>query len=148
MSGNMEAIKSIGLDPTIDLKSNIRKILESKAYYLLNIRGVSREDYERMSEEEKMSVSYLTDDLDEETQKVMEDANMHTISGHGVPKELMLKLVNDDYSLANGIDVIKVLCKKFKELNPDLELPTRNQSFNFLEVFYNEISNDMNRGVI
>ena len=66
-SKDMETIKKLGLDPTLDARSNVLMLLDKKAYYLLNIRGVSREEYEKMSDEEKTGISYLTDDLDEET---------------------------------------------------------------------------------
>ena len=137
-SGDMETIEKLGLDPTLDAKSNILMLLDKKAYYLLNIKGVSREEYEKMPDEERAGISYLTDDLDEETGKTMEDANMHTISGLGVPKELMVKVVDDNYDVVNSTEVIKALARKFKEFHSDMELPTRNQSVNYLEQFYDE----------
>ena len=63
---------------------------------------------------------------------------MHTISGLGVPKELIVKVVDDNYDVVSSVEVIKILSRKFKDFNPDMELPTRNQSINYLEEFYDE----------
>ena len=148
-TGDVELITKFGLDPNMDVMSNIAQLLDKMIYYVLNIKGVSKKEYETLSEEEKARISYLTDDLDEETGKVMEDANMHTISGVGVPETSLVKVFGDNGEVVSSLEIIKALCKRFKELHPDMQLPTRHQSVNHLENFYNEvILNEVNQRAI
>ena len=137
-NGKVELMQKIGMDPTLDVKSSIIDLLSKNIYYILDIKGVSKSEYDTLSEEEKSKVSYLTDDLDEESGKVMESANMHTISNTGVVKEQLYKIVDDNFEVASVLDVVSLLASKFKELHPESEFPTRHQTYNYMEDYYNE----------
>lgn len=129
--------------------------LNSRIYYIVDLEGTTREEYEKMAQEEKEKIDYLSDDYNEEYFKedesgnrtipdpnhLVNPANMHTITGKHVEIEKIKKIVNDNGKTATVFEVAMALCNKYKEFYPDKELPAYvngdgSKDENFLEDIY------------
>ena len=134
--------------------------LNSRIYYVVDLEGTTREEYEKMPQEEKEKIDYLSDDYNEEYFKkdesgnktipdpnhLVNPANMHTITGKHIGIEKIKKIVNDDGKTATVFEVAMALCDKYKEFYPGKELPAYvngdgSKDENFLEDIYLNLSN-------
>lgn len=137
--------------------------LNSRIYYIVDLKGTTREEYEKIPQEEKEKMDYLSDDYNEEYFKkdesgnktipdpkhLVNPANMHTITGKHIGIEKIKKIVNDDGKTATVFEVAMVLCDKYKEFYQGKELPAYvngdgSKDENFLEdiyLKYKELSN-------
>lgn len=131
-----------------DIKGDKKKIsfelmkeyLNKAIFFKCNINKSTKDEYEKMSEEQKNNVDYLLDDLNEERGTVHAINNMHTISGKGISKDKLQKITVDGKDSA--LNVFKVLMEKYKKLNPDKPIPTavhpnKSHDENLLDDFYN-----------
>lgn len=136
--------------------SIVKKFLEARTYYILDLNGCTREEYEKLDIEDKEKIDYLSDDYNEEYFKRDENGNktipdpehlvtpnnMHTIIGQGVSVEKTHRIVKSDGSILNGYEAIMKLCQKYKEINHNEPLPLiKNKDGtgdNWLEEFYEQ----------
>ena len=126
-----------------DIKGDKKKIsfelmkeyLKRAIFYKCNINKSTKDEYEKMSEEQKDNVDYLLDDINEESGTIHPISNMHTISGKGISKDKLQKITVDGKDSA--LDVFKLLMEKYKKLNPNKPTPTKSHDENLLDEFYN-----------
>lgn len=132
-----------------------RMALESRIYYVVDLEGRTRDEYDKMPQEEKEKIDYLRDDYNEEyftkdengnrtipdPNHLVNPADMHTITGKDVGIDKTKKIVNDDGKVATVFEVVMALCDKYKEFYPGKELPVYvngdgSKNENFLETIY------------
>lgn len=135
---------------TSETKNNLfliaKKKFEDMTYYIFDLNGCTRDEYEDLSGTDKAEVDYLMDDYDEDphsnTYKKMAKYNMHTISGKGVSADKVHRIVRNDGSKMNAFDIIMRLCQKYKQFNPNEPFPyimnADGSGDNWLEGFYQQ----------
>lgn len=74
------------------------KYFKDKTYLELDLTGVSKDDYEKLSDEEKEQIDYIIDDINFENSERQTIRNMHTIEGKGVAKDKINHIEGDAIS--------------------------------------------------
>lgn len=136
--------------------SVVKNMLSNRTYYILDLTGCTRDEYDKKSLEDKMRIDYLLDDYNEEYFKKDENGertipdpehkvtpnNMHTISGKGVSTEKIHRITKSDGSVLNGFEFAMKMCEKYKQMNPGKPLPLilnkDGSGDNWLEDFYGQ----------
>ena len=151
-----EANKKIQPELINKVFSEVKKILEKRTYYLLDLEGCTIGEYNGLSYEEKKKIDYLSDDYDEEF--FLEDengnrtipdsehrvirSNMHTIIGQGVSVDKTHRIVDSNGNILNAFETIMKLCQKYKDMNPNKPIPfimnKDGSGDNWLEEFYEQ----------
>lgn len=131
----------------------VEQSMKNQSTYKLDLRNSTEKEYNDMSSEEKESIDYLSDDKDEETQKVMARYNMHTLSGKGISKDKIHRIVGKDGKDISMYDVTMCLCQRYKELYPDIEFPSIVSSSGYkeecwIEEFYSQHIVEFNESII
>ena len=113
------------IDETIKDKSVriMYEILKNYVYLKLDLKGVTKEIFDNLTENQKSSVDYLIDDIDEETNMQIEEHNMHTRIGKGIEPEKISQLTIDKRTDAIGIIefLYNVLEKKPQMVGTDMD---------------------------
>lgn len=123
--------------------SLVEQSMKNQSTYKLDLRYSTKEEYKDMSSDEQKSIDYLSDDKDEETKKVMAKYNMHTLSGKGISKDKIHRIVGKDDKNISMYDVTMYLCQRYKELYPNNEFPSIISSSGYkeecwMEEFYSQ----------
>ncbi|MBQ9659330.1 MAG: hypothetical protein IJV31_11335 [Clostridia bacterium] len=107
--------------------SLVKKFMETRTYYKLDLNGCTREEYEKLNDEKKKEIDYLSDDYNYDTNhrgKSVTPNNMHTIIDQGVSVDKTHRIVNSDGSILNGFETIMKLCQRYKQMYPGQDFPT------------------------
>lgn len=112
--------------------------LNDRIYYMCNLKGCTKNEYDNLSKFQKHKIDYLLDDIDEQTGVTTHPINnMHTIAGKGIPKEKLSKVTNKGND--NAKDIVMQLIRTYKEKNPKCELPSCQKDVPMLDTFYNYV---------
>lgn len=116
--------------------------LKKSFFYLVEQSTRNQSSYKLDLQE---NIDYFSGDKDEETGRKMAKYNMHTISGKGIPKEKMHRIVGKDGRDISMFDVTMYLCQKYKELHPNSEFPSIVSSSGYkeecwMDEFYSQYS--------
>jgi len=96
--------------------------LERGIYYKLDLRNCTREEFQKMSEQEKDEIDYFSDDINEERPDEHPTINnMHTRTGRGVKSSQMTLMTTDGRKSA--LDIAVRMGEFYKILNPGKPLP-------------------------
>lgn len=91
----------------------VYNILKNSHYYKLDLQGATREEYEKMPQEEQDKIDYLSDDINETNGKKVSKSNMHTISGKGVDSDKISKIFVGDKD--DSFSILQYTYKDFLE---------------------------------
>lgn len=118
----------------------MKEYLNRSIIYKCNLNYSTKKEYNKMDKDVQNNIDYLLDDVNESQEgKKHTINNMHTISGKGISKEKMEKLIIQGSDSA--LDITKALIEKYKELYPNKDLPVLDEGkyakdYNLLEEFY------------
>lgn len=112
---------------------------ERGIFYKLDLNHATREEFERMTDDEKEDIDYLSDDINEERpDEQMTINNMHTRAGRSVAKEQM-SLIGVDGN-ESAFEIAMKMCEYYtKNINselPVLKSKKGNEDKNILKEVY------------
>ena len=149
-------IENISSDLKNKFFSIVKKVMESRTYYMLDLNGCTRKEYDKLNDKEKKRTDYLSDDYDEEyfqedengnktipdPEHLVTPNNMHTIKHHSVSVDKTLRIVDSNGNILNAFETIMKLCQKYKDMNPNKPIPfimnKDGSGDNWLEEFYEQ----------
>lgn len=149
-------IKNISSDLKNKFFSIVKKVMESRTYYMLDLNGCTRKEYDKLNDKEKKRTDYLSDDYDEEyfqedengnktipdPEHLVTPNNMHTIKHHSVSVDKTHRIVDSNGNILNAFETIMKLCQKYKDMNPNKPIPfimnKDGSGDNWLEEFYEQ----------
>lgn len=149
-------IENISSDLKNKFFSIVKKVMESRTYYMLDLNGCTRKEYDKLNDKEKKRTDYLSDDYDEEyfqedengnktipdPEHLVTPNNMHTIKHHSVSVDKTHRIVDSNGNILNGFETIMKLCQKYKDMNPNKPIPfimnKDGSGDNWLEEFYEQ----------
>ena len=83
-------------------------------YYLLNLKSTTYDEFEKMNDDEKKKIDFISDDTYEDGTK-MANANMHTIEGKNIDINKVFRIVINKNENSNALDTVLYLIEKNKE---------------------------------
>ena len=149
-------IEKISSDLKNKFFSIVKKVMESRTYYMLDLNGCTRKEYDKLNDKEKKRTDYLSDDYDEEyfqedengnktipdPEHLVTPNNMHTIKHHSVSVDKTHRIVDSNGNILNAFETIMKLCQKYKDMNPNKPIPfimnKDGSGDNWLEEFYEQ----------
>ena len=149
-------IENISSDLKNKFFSIVKKVMESRTYYMLDLNGCTRKEYDKLNDKEKKRTDYLSDDYDEEyfqedengnktipdPEHLVTPNNMHTIKHHSVSVDKTHRIVDSNGNILNAFETIMKLCQKYKDMNPNKPIPfiinKDGSGDNWLEEFYEQ----------
>ena len=120
-------IESITPETRNKFYSIVKKFMETRTYYTLDLNGCTREEYENLNDGEKEKIDYLSNDYNYDTNHIgkrVTPNNMHTIIDKGVSVDKTHRIVKSDGSILNGFETIMRLCQRYKQMYPGQDFPT------------------------
>lgn len=112
-----EAIEAMenNLPTKEDLNYLYTAFLKKRVSYMLNIKGASKTAFDKLSDEEKAGVSYITSNNDDKT-------SISMLPNLGLKPNQMVAFITEG-SILNGFDTLIYLVLKYKKLYPKNKMP-------------------------